>query len=404
MSKKNKTLMILGIGQTNFLNPIYKAIKENTNGLDIYIQKVRDINNSGSLLYNDISNLKNGLLKRLLIFFKIFNAIYFRLLYINLFESGLKSTLNLFKKIIFINLSFSKYKTCDYYHFHFVVKNNLLEIPLINEMKSKIIISFWGSDLMRKSGLINFYLSSLACKKASIITIQSIELKEILLSKYSRDLHEKIKVQQFILDKTIFDSIDRNSKSSQSEFLDSDKINILIGHNANPDNRHKNIVDSLLKLKNQERYTLVFVFGYGINNEDFKCYYKQHLKGLLEGSSFNFRFIDKYLDPESIGVIRRNAEITIHTPVSDALSAAITESMYAGNMVITGAWLPYGPFRRAGCKFWEVEAFDDLISIVQNYEEIVKEEKSKLVANKLVVKDHFLSNNIAKKWIELFQD
>ncbi|WKV11356.1 hypothetical protein [Marivirga harenae] len=398
-----KKVLILGIGQTNFLGPLYKIIKRSNPHLKFFLNRKKvlsdDITDD-----NDLFNKQNENRFSVFSFFSLFKTIYLKVIFLTLIEEGFKKFLINAYFIIESIYLFDRKDKYDIYHYHFVNFKNLISIPLLKKNR-RIIVSFWGSDLLRNYDMINHFFVRYALLKADVITIQSLDLKEFLVTKYGRDLYEKIKVIKFKLDQSIFENIDSiNNENDKSNFIDDHKVNILVGHNANTANRHKEIIEALkdLSAETKAKINLIFVFSYGIENADFLKYYKGLLIEKLCEYKFQYVFIDSFLSQKEIAKLRKFANINIHLPVSDALSAAITETMYAENLVITGAWLPYGPFRRKGIFFSEIGDFNQLAEKVGSAVCDWDLKKRKLVGNRQKVIEEFLNQNIEEDWCSVY--
>ena len=78
-------------------------------------------------------------------------------------------------------------ETYDLYHFHFCVSKSFRYLDVV-PADAKVICSYWGSDLLRSSGLFEYAHQMRALARADVITVQSVEMREILLSKFGRDL------------------------------------------------------------------------------------------------------------------------------------------------------------------------------------------------------------------------
>ena len=83
-------------------------------------------------------------------------------------------------------------------------------------------------------------------------------------------------------------------------------------------------------------------------------------------AGLEFRIVQRYLDRQELAAFRIASDILIHLPVSDALSGTVLETVYAGNAVITGSWLPYSPFRKAGLPLVTVENVAALSSCISD--------------------------------------
>src|SRR5690606_25004541 len=62
----------------------------------------------------------------------------------------------------------------NFYHFHYCNPTNLKYLHHFPDGK-KVICSFWGSDLMRETGVDNVFYVSKALEKADCITVQNAE-------------------------------------------------------------------------------------------------------------------------------------------------------------------------------------------------------------------------------------
>ncbi|MTI20052.1 hypothetical protein E1176_03370, partial [Fulvivirga sp. RKSG066] len=367
MGDKKRRLLVLGIGQTNFIAPLYTAIKNELPNLSIDIDQLKDLSNSKKQRLDVFQEINYGKTSKL---FRIFNLpmlLTYKWVWLSFniaaVERGFLYAIKLLNKI---NNNYSKARKIgnkyDFIQIHFVSLSNILAAPFFNE-KSKLILSFWGSDLMRNSGMVNHFYVSQALEKAKYISVQSVELREFILVKYGRHLSSKIKTVQFILDGRIFNSIDEGRRREDiSTYCKKNKINILVGHNASRFNNHIPIIDAISKMPStyHEKLHLIFTLGYGENNKVKLIDYVEKIRSELILSGLDHTIITDFLNHNQIAMLRHSTEIMIHMPVSDALSAAMTESIYAGALVITGSWLPYGPFKRCGSYFMEVEKIEDL--------------------------------------------
>jgi hypothetical protein len=401
-----KKVLLLGLIQSNFTVRLYEKIREYHPYLDIYAwneYKLGDNPSTTSYRQLDISESGKNYLHAIssLLKFELY-----KIALIILLEYGLKDVyrvIGLLKKWMLKGLYskvFSDFQIC---HFHFVKWGNLLEIFFLPK-DTKVIVSFWGSDLLRTNSLVDLYVGKRALIGADIITVQSVELKEIILSKFGREFAEKIRIAQFILEKEIFEKIDY--WRSEVKTVKKEKTKICIGHNANKANMHVEILNVIKGMPREilNQIELVFIFGYGISDPLEKDIYKNDIVELLNDNYISYSFKDEFLNSNEIAKIRVENDIFIHLPASDALSAAITECMYAGNIVITGNWLPYGPFIRAGLKYYTIDQFNNLGEILAKI--IRDKEKVKLDfrTNPEKVNQFFLSDSVAEQWKEIYED
>jgi hypothetical protein len=405
-------ILVIGIGQANFLSSLYGGVKKIKTTWQVDLIGLKKL--SSKKLYSEDSIFSSVLhtpifsLKALpqIFAFKIVR----RILLNHISNSGFSQIKSVLRKLTTsCQLSKKFDKLYDAFHFHFITAANVFPVFFLNN-KVKIICSFWGSDLMRISGNFDHYVVTAALKRANIITVQSIELKEILLSKYGRELSEKVVIAQFVLEEKIYDALDQyasyhatNDSTNAVTGIASDLINVIIGHNSYPQNNHVAVIEALAALppESKSKIRIIVPFTYGLRKEK-RLLYQQTLEQLLLTNSFSYKIIDTFLDWDQLVFLRANTDIFIHVPVSDALSGAATEAMYAGSLLVTGAWLPYGPFRRAGLKYIELDSPNSISKAIQPL--IEQGKKKGETNNRQLIKKHFLGTEIITNWISLYEN
>lgn len=228
----------------------------------------------------------------------------------------------------------------------------------------RVVCSFWGSDLLRCHGTLDHHALRATLERADAITIQTLELAEIMYAKFGRDLKTKTRIMRFPNSTEIRDAIDacRDDEDARRDFLQRmdlapDAPVIVAGHNGHPMNNHRAILEAILPVLDhrQTPVNLILPFTYGGTPE-----YMSELQQIV-GDLPRVRFQTDFLSPEDLARLRVATDVYIHMPETDAMSGALTESMYADARAITGAWLPYGLYRRAaGVDLLECASFNDL--------------------------------------------
>ncbi|MCM4158774.1 glycosyltransferase family 4 protein [Antarcticibacterium flavum] len=398
-------IAILGIAQFNFLNNLYGYVGKNRN--DLQFNAIVEKKQGG--LFSEKNEIIHEVIvkgeKSLKNYSFILHQFLWKCLIVNFLTFGMRNVLNLFQLFaIKKNIVSQIQDEYDVFHFHFITWQHVLPAYFLPGNK-KIIFSFWGSDLLRRSNYLNTFIVKELLRKAHSITVQSIDLREILLAKYGREFIDKVVVVKFISDKQIYDRMNIRLASSISTTKKiaptNEKMNVVIGHNSKEENNHIKIVEQLIslpqKILNNSRF--IFPFSYGRNNIQEQEAYKNSIIELLKPFKIDFTFIEKYLEWEEVVDLRLNTDIFIHLPITDALSGTLTEALYGGAKVITGSWLPYGPFRRSGLKYHEVESFNDL---PQKFLEVFSSEEEISVHNRKSINLDFLDDSNFSKWLKLY--
>ncbi len=411
-------VLILGLGQSNFLNQLYGGITRKSNDFDFHLDGYYDLSNGTvlyeNLPYTNISNFKSREISKV-DFLKVFiNFLGTRFFWqIILFELSQKRNFNSIKKLI---LSFieAKYRTekyinplkADIIHFHFCTPEKLMEIQFLNPI-TKTICTFWGSDLLRMTGVSNVFYVKKALDRASAITVQTPELGEILYCKYGRKFQNKLHILKFTLDEQVFVNIDKYridtiaKTNFKVEFrIPLKKIVVAIGHNGFPENNHILILSQINKLPRAiiDDYVFIIHASYGADEK-----YLKYLKRKREEMEhLNIIIIDKFFGPPQMALQRLITDLIIQMPKSDALSAALTEVLYAGNIAVTGAWLPYGSLRRNNVNFKELESLEDLPDFIENFKNNHISMKTANINNSGYIRRSFFEDTTTPKWIELY--
>lgn len=410
-----KKILVLGLGQNNFLSFLYTKLKKHNSAFIISAPYFTEINTESK---NDFWMYENNGIKKgksISSFFKsfficLFSQHFYKTFFFIFFAEGKmgKALHFLYKqmqaKAFFIqNKNFENYDT---FHFHFMQYSYLRELFLVPKNK-KIVCTFWGSDLLRTNDILNFYFVKKALNKATIITCQSEELKEIIMAKFGRNLLDKIQISIFPVSEKIYDFMDLNytNKIAIDHFklnysYSNDKINVLIGHNGSPFNNHLKIINSLQNIRNKNKIHLIVNLNYAITENEKKSY-KITLTEALNKSGCSYVILEKFFVDEELAISRLASDIFIHTPVSDALSGTMLELLYASNIVITGSWLPYNTFKTADFSYFEINNFMELSEKFDAIIDHIESEKERISKNKLLVRDAFISEKIIQKWDQI---
>jgi hypothetical protein len=413
-------VLSLGSGQANFLGQLYSEIKLQANNISFDIDGLKKfsdkVDNNEKIAFDHFFDFKRNITTsdRLRCLVKvIFNKVVFiSLVNIILFETNkLKKVGDKLLDFLTAKAVVDKYlkkSNYDVFHFQFCIPPNLIYLYFLPKNK-KIICSLWGSDLLRRSGANDYYLQLEALKRASIITTQSPELGEVILAKFGRSLKPKIRHALFSIEPRLYNLIDcyRNSKTHITAFQErmgiSSSYIITVGHNASFFNNHLQILEQLNTLDKEIKGKLVCIlpFTYGASDNS----YIDKVDEFCKRMDFKCILLQDYLSWDDMALLRLSTDIMIHMPESDAMSGAATEAMYAGSLLITGAWLPYGNFRRSGLSFLEIKAFDDLPAIITQYitgNSLYNE--SAAVQNQENIKKYFFPAATVRPWINIYHE
>lgn len=410
-----KKILVLGVGQNNFLSFLYATLKKYDDSFTIKAPFIREFKkevNDQTWMYNnqDVAT-EISLFNRFFSFFYSLVSLHVwqTFLFIFLVEKKFKKAIHFFIKHSQAKAFFlqnNNFATIDVFHFHYIQYSYLRELFLIPKNK-KIVCTFWGSDLLRTSDILNFYFVKKALNRATTITCQSLEMREIILSKFGRNLLDKVQIAQFPVDEKIYEemqaSIDNCEIIRQFQHkynYSTTKCNILIGHNGNKQNNHNKIIKGLYNSLSKDKCHLIVNLNYGISNADKQQYIAQ-LKKSFHESGFSYTINEVFFSKEELAISRLATSVFIHMPVSDALSGTMTEMLYANNTVITGSWLPYKTFKKMGLQYHEVDDFSELSTKLDQIIANNEQRHNQASSNKKAIEDYFFNDNCAINWSKI---
>jgi len=410
-------ILISGLNQANFITPLFKKIKEanpsysfellniwgdnKDKNFESIFEKKHTLYENNIRSYSLISLFKSAIEifteKMIMRQFLIAKAANSEKSFFYFFMKGLRHSLYVRKSKLFRN--------CHIVNIHYCDPSFSQIVDFIPE-NTKLICSIWGSDLMRINGELNYFLQRKMFERADLITLQSLEMREILLAKFGRHLKPKVRLTLFGNDDAFFNTIDQVDNDEDISFfkeqlnLSHDKKLILVGHNANAFNNHLAILEQISKLKNKEKIIIILPFTYGNNNPE----YAAKVESFCKEVSIKYIMLNKYLSIKELALLRVCTDIMIQMPESDAQSAAMIETLYAGNIVITGSWLPYGNLRRSNIRYYETEDFNKLPDLLDNILDDFNSFLPKVDYQKKQIREHYHIKYTIENWLNVFNE
>jgi hypothetical protein len=297
----------------------------------------------------------------------------------------------------------------DIFHFHYLSPDYLSAIRFIPENK-KILLTFWGSDLYQVSGVSNYNKQFEGLHKADLITVNALEIKEAVLTKFGRDLNPKLRDADFRLSKSKLERIEQrkkenaNSSFKQKHGIPEEKIIVTLGYSASSKQKHIEILKILNEFdeKYKSRIFVLIPMTYGLEHEDED--YLEKVKDVCNKINLETKILEDYLVDDELVDFIISSEITLNLRDTDALNAAMLESLFAGNIVVNGAWLPYGKLRRLGIHYREIENIMELKSLIPEILDNQGQEKERALVNPEIIRKNFLYENTISEWKNIYDE
>ena len=211
------------------------------------------------------------------------------------------------------------------------------------KMCNRVILTPWGSDVLRAS-TIELYCLKYLYQKADIITVTSESyIGEFIVRKFRV---EKNKMKPLRWGSETIDYINDHvglvSKMEAKARLGlRDSYTITCGYNAVREQQHEKIINSIAEIRGvlPANLTLLFPVTYGIRSE--KDHYVQSLKEECKRMNLSAIFYENYLSVEELFIIERASDMFIHVQTTDAGNSTIMEYCLCGSKIIHGTWNVY---------------------------------------------------------------
>lgn len=311
----------------------------------------------------------------------------------------------LYKQYLF-RRHISKLDYYDFIHIHYIEDILIRDARyLVKKLKSKLIVSIWGSDFLRASDSKKQKMLPIL-QYASKITIANSVAKSSFLEYYVKTIsEEKVVLCRFfieplsILKKNIKDTTNAEGKLT---FGFTKKNVIVIGYNASRMQQHLQILKSiesntdLLNLKDKIEFVLPLTYP----KDDA---YIEEINGFVSKSKFNYKLLTNFMSDIQVSQLRIASDIMIQLQTTDMLSASMLEHMYASNIIITGSWLPYKDLKDWGLAYEEVGQVDELgvklNAILSDYDAF----KVRINGNNNILEQKYSRDEIISKWVGLYK-
>lgn len=419
-----KKILFVGPEVSDFQNPFALKLKELGYTVDLLENRKQPRNNpemsrcfSNILNYNEISEKRITPDK---IFRYLFSSELYKTFFKTVFFYHLSGKPKIIKSLRnsfsarYRKENFAKvFKEYDVVSLHSLTPGTLFFTECVKP-GTKLILSYWGSDLFQVWGENNpkvnrykaHYIESSALQKADVVTVSGYEMERALIAKFGpKIINKKIVRLLFGVEEKVFDSIDKyRPKEKSQDFRDrfkipEHKIKITVGYCGNTICNHLPMLDSISKIDPSIKHKvhLLVPMTYG----DITKEYMEKVKQKLKESGVTYTLFDKYLSYEDLIKLRVSSDIFLIMNMSDALSQSVRESLYAGNLMISAVWLPYSSLRSANIFFIESDFLklpEKLSNAVLNFDEI----KLQLADNPIKTKQFTALSTVLPQWIKIF--
>lgn len=239
---------------------------------------------------------------------------------------------------------FSKNRKYDIINIHFANRYMSFVYKYLRSMTNNIVMSPWGSDILRRPEK-NLEQLSYLYQKADYVTIPAE-------SDFGKLLTQKLKVSpkkminygiwgSDVVDFAIKNGDSISQEDAKAHFGLENRYVITCGYNKQEAQRHKAIIHAIDQVKDQlpNNLTLLFPMNYGGWTTTEK--YGEEIKKECEQRKLHAVFVTDYLSVEELYKLRKATDMFIHVQTSDAGARSVYEYILCNKKIINGSWVRY---------------------------------------------------------------
>lgn len=253
-----------------------------------------------------------------------------------------------YKQIRFF-CKFSKNRKYDIINIHFANRYMSYVYKHLRSMSNNIVMSPWGSDILRRPEK-NLEQLSYLYQKADYVTIPAE-------SEFGKLMTQKLKVNpKNMLSYGIWgsDVVDFAIKNGNAISQEDAKVHfglenryvITCGYNKQEAQQHKAIIQAIDQVRDKlpNNLTLLFPMSYGGWTTTDK--YGEEIKKECEQRKLHAVFVTDYLSVEELYKLRKATDMFIHVQTSDAGARSVYEYILCNKKIINGSWVRYKGFEK----------------------------------------------------------
>lgn len=262
---------------------------------------------------------------------------------------------------------FSKNRKFDIVTVHFPKRHLAYAYKYLRAMANNLLITPWGSDILRQTSQALCELRSLYQRADYIVTSLTTPLGRKIQEEFN--IKEEKFVGNFFGSDVIEYAVKYGDSISQEDakrrFGLSDRYVISCGYNRKVPQRHKVIIDAIDQVRSQlpENLTLVFPMTYANPRTDYD--YVQELKQMCQDKQLPAVFVTDFLNIEDVYKLRKCTDMFVHIQTTDASSGSVMEYILCKKKIVHGSWIKYEELEAYKPLFYyPVDRLEDLGKVI----------------------------------------
>lgn len=240
---------------------------------------------------------------------------------------------------------FSKGKRYDIVNIQFPQKYMSYAYKYLRRMSKNIVVTPWGSDVLRKNEQQLKILGRLYRNADYIATEIHTPLGKKIIDEFQVDPQKMVGnfFGSDIVDFALKNGASISQEDAKERFGLTGKYVITCGYNRRAAQRHKNIIRAINEIKDRlpDNYILLFPMTYTYSNPQRQPKYLEECRQECEEKGIPAVFVTDYLSDEDVYKLRKATDMFIHVQTTDASSGSVQEYILCDKKIVHGSWIKY---------------------------------------------------------------
>lgn len=240
-------------------------------------------------------------------------------------------------------------------------------LPWMKRMTKNIVLTPWGSDVMRVEGTAEMLRMRKIYNAATHVMVDpESQLGIEVVTKFKC---KASKILPFIWGLDFVDYIEEKKpkmtvEESKARFGLAGKYVITCGYNSRLAQRHEAIIEAIATIKDQLPSNLILLFPFTYGKQPWEGYDQVLLKKCAE-SGLDGVVINDYLDYSELYSLRNATDMFVHVQTTDAASACVMQYILCNKKIVHGSWIKYRDLERFNPLFYfPVNRLEDLGDVI----------------------------------------
>ena len=249
----------------------------------------------------------------------------------------------------------------DICHIHYLHRSSLLLYRLFRHNFNKLILSYWGTDILRPS-MRDIKAQKKVFPYANKITVTVEHSRQVFWQRFGHQYDGKLCFGRFaggaIQAIREFSKGVTKRQCRKAFGIPDGKLCVVCGYNADPSQHQDVIMREMAMLPDgvKSRIHLLIPLQYGRIDED----YISRVKDNARQCGCSYEILEEYVPFERNAMMCLATDIYLNLRDSDAFSNAMKEQIYSGTHMIQGEWLVYEELDQCNAPVTKIKTLDDL--------------------------------------------